>query len=460
MNASDRTSRGQRRIAWVFAILVFGVAIRAVYVLAGAGDDCSLPRGDPDGYARIGHELVTHGQYARDETGPTAFRSPGYVLAIAPFCSDYLPDPTPILVLQLLASAAAIWGTWMLAVEMGAGRWAYLAAGVVALDPALVHHSSLVMSEALFTAFFTLGLAFFMRSIHSCSRWTLLATGVCVGLAALTRPVMGPAWLCVGVASWLASWREGRTHREDQNRLRQCHVDEGARGRGGQRESKGGGEFQRPVWTWLVATVVALVVYAPWPLRNWVTMESLILTTTHGGYTLWLGMNPVYYQEVVVGPNSIWPEESFQGWTRQNAELTSAMSEVETDRYFQASAWNWMRSNPLAAVRSVCHHVASFWMPMPNVGSRWQRWLAAAFYIGLYISAAIGFVRGRAWRWPRSILLASIVAFTLVHAVYWSNVRMRAPLAPVLGVLASLAWIRDWDAGARGYSGKRIADAR
>lgn len=393
-----QAERWPSRTLGIVGVIALGVAVRGAYIFAGAGADWSLPPGDPDGYARIAHELVVDGRYARDDSGATAFRLPGYVLAIAPFCREYPPNPLPIFVLQFVASAVAIWATWLLAERLGAGAWSLLAAGVVAVDPDLVHHSSLVMSETLFTMFFCLALAFFVGA-DSLSRWSVVLAGIFVGLAALTRPVMWPAWLCVGVASGCG----GRTR------------------------------------MWLLATAAAVLIYAPWPIRNWITMGSPILTTTHGGYTLWLGMNPVYYREVVAGPHAIWPEESFQEWTRENADETRGKDEIEADRHFGAKAWSWMRSNPVCAARSTIHHIASFWTPMPRVGANWQRRVVASFYIGLYLAAGVGLVHGRGWRWPRSLVLANLVAFTLVHAVYWSNVRMRAPLAPALGVLASFS---------------------
>jgi hypothetical protein len=45
------------------------------------------------------------------------------------------------------------------------------------------------------------------------------------------------------------------------------------------------------------------------------------------------------------------------------------------------------------------------------------------------------------WRhWTPLLLL--LVAFSLVHTVYWSNVRMRAPLVPAIALLAATGWTR------------------
>jgi predicted outer membrane lipoprotein len=44
----------------------------------------------------------------------------------------------------------------------------------------------------------------------------------------------------------------------------------------------------------------------------------------------------------------------------------------------------------------------------------------------------------RAWLW--GLLLAA--SFTAVHAVYWSNMRMRAPLMPVAALATAAAIMR------------------
>ncbi len=52
---------------------------------------------------------------------------------------------------------------------------------------------------------------------------------------------------------------------------------------------------------WLTLLALGLTI-APWPIRNQVRFGRPIVTTTHGGYTLLLSNNPVYYSEVVLEP--------------------------------------------------------------------------------------------------------------------------------------------------------------
>ena len=55
----------------------------------------------------------------------------------------------------------------------------------------------------------------------------------------------------------------------------------------------------------------------------------------------------------------------------------------------------------------------------------------------------IGLAVSRAWRWPVSVLAGALVVFTLTHTVYWSNMRMRTPVEPIIAVFVgvAVAWL-------------------
>ena len=48
-------------------------------------------------------------------------------------------------------------------------------------------------------------------------------------------------------------------------------------------------------------------VLAPWAVRNALVLGEPVWTTTHGGYTLALANNEVYYRDVLGGsPGQVW----------------------------------------------------------------------------------------------------------------------------------------------------------
>jgi hypothetical protein len=75
---------------------------------------------------------------------------------------------------------------------------------------------------------------------------------------------------------------------------------------------------------------------------------------------------------------------------------------------------------------------------------RWSRWVIAVWYVGVFVLAAVGVVRlGSSaaqvpWVWGGLLVLA----LTLIHAVYWTNMRMRAPLMPIVDLAVAAACCR------------------
>jgi hypothetical protein len=86
------------------------------------------------------------------------------------------------------------------------------------------------------------------------------------------------------------------------------------------------------------------------------------------------------------------------------------------------------------------------WSPLPQKTSLSEstyrtlaRCAVAAWYLAVYALASAGMWKLRQrllappWIWGLTLCLV----FTAVHAVYWSNLRMRAPLMPVVALLAA-----------------------
>jgi hypothetical protein len=109
-------------------------------------------------------------------------------------------------------------------------------------------------------------------------------------------------------------------------------------------------------------------------------------------------------------------------------------------------AFDAMRVNPGMFGSSCVYRLWRFWSPLAMQLSpgesrvvRLVRYGAAIWYLALFTFSVIGARRiGRGlfaapWLWG-TLLLAS---FTLVHMFYWSDMRMRAPLMPVVAMLAA-----------------------
>lgn len=355
-------------------------------------------RDDPDGYAGFAHQLATTGTFGIEAGKASAHRLPMYPVLLAPWCMGEKPIWLGIATIHLAAAAATVIMTWRLAEVCGGRKYAALAALLVAVDPLLLQQSKLIMTETVFTAVFVGLVLSWMKQCEGPDNWARRwKTSGLLALAALIRPI---AW-----AYWIGVMLLGSTGR-------------------------------RREWAWTMA--MALTLASPWAGRNYLQFGAPILTTTHGGYTLWLGQNPEFYREEVVVGAKQWPDESFQRWTQENLRQTAGMTEVERDVVYRSMAWQWMRENPGSAVRSIIYHVWSLWRPNPRIGSEKVRWLCGVYYITLYLLAFIGLCQSTTWRVPNTAIPIALLVWTAVHAVYWSNIRMRAPLIPLLAVLAAI----------------------
>jgi hypothetical protein len=196
---------------------------------------------------------------------------------------------------------------------------------------------------------------------------------------------------------------------------------------------------------------------APWVVRNVVVLGSPIVTTTHGGYTLLLGNNDVAYEEEVSRPwGTVWDGESLRTWQRElEAELARAeppvRDEVARDAWQRRRALDWIAAHPGRFAQAAWLRVRRFWNPVPlgpagaSVGPV-VRGAVGVFESLFLLLGLAGVLRSLSDRRTRGAWLAPALcaaALTLVHAVYWSNARMRAPLVPLVAVAAVAAtWPR------------------
>jgi len=121
--------------------------------------------------------------------------------------------------------------------------------------------------------------------------------------------------------------------------------------------------------------------------------------------------------------------------------------ELRYDRWMRGQALAHIAADPRSFVRACWLRVRRFWGLMPIEGASdqaaWVRYGTGTFYTLTFLGAIAGvihIVRQRSARWIPSLLM--IAGFMSVHLFYWTNIRMRAPLVPILAVLAALGWCR------------------
>jgi len=405
----------------LLGVVVLALAVRVPVAAWRSGSLAD----DPDHYRLLAGGLVESGGLLHPDHGtPTAYRPPLYPLLLAAVAWTGAGD-IGLAVLHLLLGLVAVAGTWRIGIQLGLDRRAWLPAAVVAVDPLLVVAATVPMTETLFTALATWMLA--LATSPPTGRRGL-ALGILFGLAALCRPSV---WAFAVLAVLLAVC--GRIRKR------------GGPGWPGQRVA-------------VAATLVGVAVtVGPWLARNLAVSGTPVLTTTHGGYTLLLGNNPVFYEQVVRRPlGTTWNDSTSDpgrrpGEWRESLETRLPVrprgirNERQRDRFMYRQAVSNIADDPAGFAGACLLRVLRFWTPWPlesAPGSAWPRplkWAVAGWYTATLAAMLWGLGRApwrtrSGWRAPLLFLLA----LSLLHVVFWSTMRMRAPVMPVVFLLATV----------------------
>jgi 4-amino-4-deoxy-L-arabinose transferase-like glycosyltransferase len=254
------------------------LAILAVVVLAGLGlrvgyavEQPATPPPDAEAYARIAENLYRDGSFdARPEgvareVQPSSAYSPGLPLLVAGiYRLSGGVHLTLALILLAIAGAGAIPMAYLLGRRFAGPAAGLVAAGVLALYPALLEYQGLLLTEPLAAFLLSASLvAYFKAASAPLPRmpWAWVGSGVLLGLLALVRPEY--LLLALGLPLvWLA--REALT---SSDRLKKALP---------------------PAAASLLATALVLT---PWTIHNAVDLDRFVPISTGGGKALFIGTN-------------------------------------------------------------------------------------------------------------------------------------------------------------------------
>lgn len=371
---------------------------------------------DPDAYATLAKTWAQTGTYGlTDNAGvahPTAYRPAMYPWILSWFVLSTNWKTWLILLHACLGAMTAYW-TFAVGHRLQLGRFiSLLAMGFVLFDPILLRQSTLVMTETLATWFamgiwwtYLLGLNTSRKrgGIWFATFWSVL--GLLLGLACLSRPTS---------LMWAALWS--------------------------------GVELKRNARGAVLLMLGCLLVLTPWWYRNSKVFHEGIWTTTHGGYTLLLANNPVLLNHWQHSVSREWDEEAFHAWWHERSD--GAQRELQRDRLANSLAMRSIKENPLGFLYGIGVRQLWFWAWWP---SERQAGLGLRWAIGLWYGAISCAVIYGCWnlcrRWDSRVLgialwnwmpaLTMAISLCAIHSVYWSNMRMRSPLIPLVSLLAA-----------------------
>ncbi|REK19143.1 MAG: phospholipid carrier-dependent glycosyltransferase [Planctomycetota bacterium] len=412
MDTASRQSRVRRLVEWtpprwaLLGLLLVALIVRGRFVLSHVD---SL-RQDPDGYGAVARTLAEGGVFAHSPLFPvpTAQRPPLYPIALV--AVTYLPPGQQaygVGFLHVLLGVGTVWAVWRLGRQWNLPPGtSLLGAALVAADPLLLAQSTLVMTETMATFLAAIALVAVSRYASGGSIAWAAASGLLLALCVLCRPVFLPWLVLVGVTLTLRDVGPGRVARL---------------------AAFAGG---------------AALVLAPWAGRNLMQLGSPVITTTHGGFTLLLANNPQFYEYL---RNGAWGEV-WDGEPIYAAQPRRGQDELAVDSANYAQALENIRAEPGMFAWSCLVRLGRLWNVLPHRLSvdessrrRGLRYAVAIFYTFEFALAATGvwFLRGKLFAHPWLWGTLLVLSITAVHAFYWTNMRMRAPLVPVVALAAA-----------------------
>jgi hypothetical protein len=407
---------------WRIANVVLGVGtIVAAFGFRALATEVALQQGrsflpDSELYWGYAESLAVHGTFQAGGAG--ARRTPGYPLFIAA-CTrlfgqgDPVVPPTKgqlraVLYAQALLGGLVAGMTWFIANQLfeddsKLAIGATFASTAAMLDPFATAISAMVLSETLFTAALvaTIWCGMNLGALSRSERRLSFAVfaGLMAGAAVLVRP-SGLLLAPIGLAFVVRRWGMAKS---------------------------------------LAATTAFIVVLSPWIVRNYAVYGRFVPTTLNVGESLYDGWNP----NADGGSDMKFVDER----KRMHGTEASPADEIAEDAFWKSSALAWAKENPGRVVELAAVKLWRYWSPWPNAAEFQSPIVVVGctvFSVLVYAGALLGVVV--CWRTGRWNLLAlglvPALYFAVLHAVFVSSVRYRAPAMPMLEVLAGFgfAW--------------------
>ncbi len=410
---------------WLPAIGIFCLALLVRVIYNNTVAHNYYPTHDSAFYQAIGFNLLKEHCFCLESGIPSVDRAPLWPFIIAGLTSVFGPsDYFARLFLSLIGSGTCVL-IYLFARDLFGWRIGILAGVIAAIYPEMYIYDGWLYTESLFTfLLFAVCYGLFRLQRTSQRKWHLwILCGILLGLLSLTRPngmlVIGLFIIWAIIMAWqkLLSWRVA------------------ARGA-------------------LATTLLALVIIAPWTVRNYLVSHTFIPVATGDGTVLLGAYNDKVLTTVTYagGQFGTWirPLDSDPVVAlRYPINTCSAPCQVAREAAYQEAAIQWIRTHLSIMPHLLALHFTNMWHPdthesdLPTDRFRQQQStqlvldMMKTFPIFVFILAGLGFVLTLR-RWRELLFIYLMILMTIAECIiYYGIPRFRAPIEPMLILLAA-----------------------
>ena len=417
-------TRGTRRV--LLATLVVGVVVRLALLLAVR--QVGILMVDERDYVQLAASIKGGHGFAFEVGRPTSMRPPLYPALVAALWSATGTQSLQVVrAAQIGLSLGSVLLLFLLTRQLFDERIAVWAAAAWCLYPSFLYAGVLLLTEVLFTflllaACVTAALA--LRDGDRAPAWAF-ASGLALGLAALTRSVVWPLPLVLlPLACVVARYS-----------LRQRAL------------------------VAVSLTAGYMVVVGPWAVRNTHLQQTAVVVDTMGGLNLRMG-NYEYTRE-----DRMWDGVALSGEQAWSAAMVaehpeaSSWTEGKRERWARDRAIAYMTAHPWITTRRAALKFADFWgLEREYVAALrqgkyrpplWFAGLSSVATVGAYGTAMVLACVGLFGRWQRDwqlhvVPLLIVACICGVHTIVFGHSRYHLPVMPILLMYAASAARDGW----------------
>ncbi len=395
------------RLAAALVVLAFVLRLAAVGVVDFHATN------DPADYIRMGKSIAHDAAFPPSSyaAGPTATRAPLFPIVVGGVFAVTGDSVTAVRIVGALLGAIVALLTGLLATQLWGRRVGVIALGLAAIAPPLILLSVTLMTETLFSALALAAIVLVLHIRERPSTSAVVGVGVLTGLATLARPNGAILLAIVLIALWRRPLLSPRS-------------------------------LAMPA----LALLAAVLVLAPWTIRNARELHAFVPVTTSG----WITASGMFNETTRTDTRypAAWRVPGADPEVARIIERYAPQGEVVVTEQLREHSLDFLSEHPLfpleAEARNLLRflHITDF--ELARIGLRsiglesWPGPYMAASFLMLLLLAVGGIVAGglRAgpwWLWVLPVLLLASVALV------GTGLRYRTPSDPFVILLAAFA---------------------
>jgi 4-amino-4-deoxy-L-arabinose transferase-like glycosyltransferase len=406
------------RSRYLTILLISAVAIRLIAMPIGLKHVKSRGLSAYDEYGFIAQNIIEGRGFSYDWFGSlhaTSIHAPAYPFILAGLFSLFgqgIGGALAAILLSIVASGVFLYIVFRTAESLFGPLAGFAALAILAFYPVQIYYSANVLPTIMYEGIFFLAILLAWRLRHDPSPGRGLMWGLSLGLAALSYSFV------LALAPLLALWIVIA--------VRPSHR-------------------RQALLSVMLAAFVAMLICAPWTMRNYRVHHRWIPIRDQMGTNLWGGNGPLASGSGQEGRGknlNQFPEDIARA-------LQSIPNEVDQDRYLRTRAIQYMREHPRRTARIWLAKIGTFWWfregQLGEVSGiqRMMPLLKISKALLLFFSAWGAVL---IWRRNRSLAIigfGACAALTLVFMITLSDrIRYFTPLEPILAIAAgyAIAW--------------------